>query len=116
MVGTPSAGSALTMPDPAALLDHLPMFLAHTVVAVLVGVWLAAGERALWALLTLVFSAVVALFVVPPAVPLIAAPPGSGPASAGHPAVPRTRRRASSYAAVHRLSSPPDLIPRERGR
>ena len=72
MVGTPSAGSALTMPDPAALLDHLPMFLAHTLVAVLVGLWLAAGERALWSLLTLVFAAVVALLVVPTAVPLVA--------------------------------------------
>jgi hypothetical protein len=73
MVGTPSTGrSALTMPDPTALVDHLPMFLAHTVVAVLVGLWLAAGERALWALLTLVFTAVVALLVVPVAVPVTA--------------------------------------------
>ncbi len=72
MVGTPSAGSALTMPDPTALVDHLPMFLAHTVAAVLVGLWLAAGERALWAMLTLVFTAVVALLVAPVAVPLVA--------------------------------------------
>lgn len=72
MVGTPSAGSGLTLPDPAALLDHAPMFLAHTAVAVLVGLWLAAGERAVWALLTLVFSAVVALFAVVLPVPLLA--------------------------------------------
>lgn len=72
MVATPSSGSALTLPDPAALLDHLPMFVAHTVVAVLVGLWLAVGERALWTLLALVFAAVVALFVVPTVVPLVA--------------------------------------------
>jgi hypothetical protein len=71
-VGTPAAGSALTLPDPAALLDHLPMFLAHTLVAVLVGLWLAAGERALWSLLTLVFAAVVALLVMPAAIPVVA--------------------------------------------
>jgi hypothetical protein len=40
------------------LVEHLaaqsiPMFLAHTVVVVLLGVWLAVGERALWAVLTL---------------------------------------------------------------
>lgn len=69
-VATTSAGSALTLPDPVALLDHLPMFLAHTAVAVLVGLWLAAGERALWSLLALVFGAVVALLVVPATVPL----------------------------------------------
>lgn len=72
MVGTRSAGSALTLPDPVALLDHLPMFLAHTVVAVLVGLWLAAGERALWSLLSLVFDAVVALLVMPAGVPVVA--------------------------------------------
>lgn len=72
MVGTPSTGSALTMPDPAVLLDHLPMFVAHTVVAVLVGLWLAAGERALWALLALVFAVVVSLFVAPTIVPVVA--------------------------------------------
>ena len=72
MAGTPTTGSTLSVPDPAALLDHLPMFLAHTAVAVLVGLWLAAGERALWALLSLVFAAVVALVVVPLAVPVVA--------------------------------------------
>jgi hypothetical protein len=70
MVGAPSTGSALTLPDPAALVDHLPMFVAHTAVAVVVGLWLAAGERALWALLALVFTAVAALLVVAGPVPL----------------------------------------------
>ena len=72
MLRAPSAGPALTMPDPVAVLDHLPMFLAHMLAAVLVGLWLAAGERALWSLLTLVFAAVVALVIVPPAVPVVA--------------------------------------------
>jgi hypothetical protein len=40
------------------LVEHLaaqsiPMFLAHTVVVVLLGVWLAVGERVLWTVLTL---------------------------------------------------------------
>ncbi|PUA79036.1 hypothetical protein [Nocardioides currus] len=64
-VGASTTGSALTVPDPAALLQHLPMFALHTLVAVLVGLWLAAGERALSALLTLVVTRVVALLVVP---------------------------------------------------
>jgi hypothetical protein len=72
MVGTPSGGSALTLPDPVALLDHLPMFLAHSLAAALVGLWLAAGERALWSLLALVFAAAVALLVMPAAVPVVA--------------------------------------------
>lgn len=70
MVATPSTGSALTIPDPAAVLDHLPMFLAHTAVAVLIGLWLAAGERAVWTVLSLVFTAVVALLVMPTALPV----------------------------------------------
>lgn len=73
-VGTPLAAQMLSVPDPIALLDHLPMFLAHTVVAALVGLWLAAGERALWALLTMVFTAVVALCVVPVAPSVVARP------------------------------------------
>ena len=103
----PSAGPALTLPDPVALLDHLPMFLAHTLAAVLVGLWLAAGERALWSLLTLVFAAVVALFVMPRAVPVVArrrAPLRRRPATL--PSLARVG--APSCAAVHRLSSPPD--------
>jgi hypothetical protein len=71
MVGTPATSSTLTLPDPAALLDHLPMFLAHAGVAVLVGLWLAMGERALWTVLTLLFATVVALFVLPIVVPLV---------------------------------------------
>ena len=71
-IGTHSAAQALSVPDPIAMLDHLPMFLAHIAVAVLVGLWLAAGERALWALLTMAFAAVVALCVVPVASSLVA--------------------------------------------
>jgi hypothetical protein len=104
MVGAPTAGSALTLPDPAALLDHAPMFLAHTLVAVLVGLWLAAGERALFSLLTLVFTAVVALFVSLVPVPLLP-----------RRAAPLRRRPATppSLARVARIvvrRGPPALI------
>lgn len=71
MVAAPSNSTGLSIPDPVALLDHLPMFLAHTAVAVLVGLWLAAGERAAWVLLSLVVTAVVALLVAPSAVPVL---------------------------------------------
>ncbi len=63
-VGATASGATLTVPDPGVLVDHLPMFLAHTAVAILVGLWLAAGERAVASVLTMVFAAVVALFVV----------------------------------------------------
>ncbi|MEO5665358.1 MAG: hypothetical protein ABIR39_18990 [Nocardioides sp.] len=104
MLGAPSPGSALTLPDPAALLDHAPMFFAHTVVAVLVGLWLAAGERALWSMHTLVFTAVVALFVAGSPVPLPA-----------RRAVPLRRRPATppSLARVARIvvrRGPPALL------
>ena len=52
--------TGLTVPDPAALLDHAPMFLAHAVAGVLVGLWLAVGERAVWALLALAVRTVLA--------------------------------------------------------
>lgn len=68
-VGTSSAGSALTVPDPAAMLQHLPMFLLHALVAVVVGLWLVAGERALWSLLTLVVASAVVL-IAPVTVPV----------------------------------------------
>lgn len=32
---------------------HLPMLVAHTIASILIGLWLGVGERALWALLTL---------------------------------------------------------------
>lgn len=73
-IGAPPSAQALSVPDPIAVLDHLPMFLAHTAVAVLVGLWLAAGEQALWAVLTMVFAALVARCVVPRAVFLVARP------------------------------------------
>ncbi|WP_157559834.1 hypothetical protein [Nocardioides sp. Soil777] len=56
--------TGLTVPDPASLLDHAPMFLAHASAGVLVGLWLAVGERAVWALLALAVRAVLAPLVV----------------------------------------------------
>ncbi|KRF34110.1 hypothetical protein [Nocardioides sp. Soil805] len=62
-VGAPAA-TGLSVPDPAALLDHLPMFLAHAAAGVVVGLWLALGERAVWALLSLAVRTVLAPLVV----------------------------------------------------
>ena len=60
----------------ADLSSHGPMMLAHLLAAALVGLWLAVGERALWALIALTAGALVlavswlAVVVVRPAVPL----------------------------------------------
>lgn len=73
----PTAGSG----DPfghlvADLGSHGPMMLAHLLAAALVGLWLAAGERALWALLALTGGVLVlavawmSVVVVRPVVPL----------------------------------------------
>ena len=62
------AATGLTVPDPSVLLDavlaHLPMFLAHAAAGVVVGLWLAAGERAVWSLLALAARTVLAPLVV----------------------------------------------------
>ena len=58
------AATGLTVPDPTVLLGHAPMFLAHAAAGVLVGLWLAAGERAVWTLLTLTVRTVLAPLVV----------------------------------------------------
>ena len=64
IAGAPAA-TGLTVPDPAALVDHLPMFLAHTAAGVLVGLWLAVGERAVWALLALAVALAVRTVLAP---------------------------------------------------
>lgn len=56
--------TGLTVPDPASLLDHAPMFLAHAAAGVLVGLWLAVGERAVWSLLALAVRTVLGPLVV----------------------------------------------------
>jgi hypothetical protein len=62
-VGVP-ATTGLTLPDPTVLLAHAPMFAAHAAAGVLVGLWLAAGERAVWTLLALAVRTVLAPLVV----------------------------------------------------
>jgi hypothetical protein len=61
-VSSPTSSHLMTHPDAAAVHGfsisqmsggHLVMLLAHLAAAVVVGVWLAAGERALWMLLAL---------------------------------------------------------------
>ncbi len=81
------AGQHGSSADP---LDHLladlspgnaPMMLAHTLAAVAVGLWLAAGERALWVVLAILGAALVVLvrhLVAVPAAPHRSRPP-SGP-------------------------------------
>lgn len=59
--------------------EHAPMMAAHLLVAVLVALWLAGGERALWTLLAL--SAGVLLALLRPLVP-IAVTAGGPPAAA----------------------------------
>ena len=85
---------------------HAPMMAVHLLAAVLVGLWLAVGERSLWTLVALATAGVPRLltFARP-------APPGSRPRAV--PAARRTAPRpgwpAPSYDAGHRLSSlPPD--------
>ena len=107
-VGAPAA-TGLSVPDPAAVLDHLPMFLAHAAAGVLVGLWLALGERAVWTLLALAVRTVLA----PLAVVLLPLTPARGrvpPSCTSTRCTARraTASRAASYAVVRRPSSPPD--------
>ncbi len=103
-VGAPAA-TGLTVPDPAALLDHLPMFLAHAAAGVVVGLWLALGERAVWSLLALAVRRVLAPLVV-----LLPITPARRPRPALvhlHP-VHRTPRDRVARSVVRR--GPPALL------
>lgn len=73
-------------PDPIAHLladvtsAQAPMMLAHLGAAVLVGLWLAAGEQALWAVLALTAAPLLAAVGVLAAAILVPAPPRHRPA------------------------------------
>lgn len=104
MVASGSGGSALSIPDPTAVLDHLPMFVAHSLVAVVVGLWLAAGERALLTLLSLAVSVLVAVLAWPTQVPV---------ATARVRTLPRRAHALPSLARVSRSvvrRGPPALL------
>ena len=105
--------TGLTVPDPASLLDHAPMFLAHAAAGVLVGLWLAVGERAVWALLALAVRTVLAplVAVLLPLTPARRLRPAVAHLHPLHRTALEPRRRAASYVAVRRPSSPPDPTP-----
>lgn len=111
------AGGQLVVPDWAQhLVDdltgpHAAMAVAHVVAAALVGLWLASGERALWALIRLSRDAVAttvqqlstALAVLTPVPPVEAARPllDSGPAR---------RLHSVMLASTHSRRGPPALL------
>jgi hypothetical protein len=111
------AGGQLVVPDWAQhLVDdltgpHAAMAVAHVVAAALVGLWLASGERALWALIRLSRHAVTstvqqlsaALAALAPVPPVDAAQPrlDSGPARRLHSVL---------LASTHGRRGPPALL------
>ncbi len=92
MVAGGAGDSALTVPDPSAMLDHLPMFLVHSLAAVVVGLWLAAGERAVLTLLSLAVAVLIAVLAWPTLVPV--ATPGRVPVRRRRGALPSLARVA----------------------
>jgi hypothetical protein len=91
---------------------HAAMAAAHLMAAALVGLWLASGERALWALVRLsrtallatVGRALAALAVVVAALP---SPRSADPRSAGTPA---RRLHSALLATTHARRGPPALL------
>ena len=109
--GSEQLGSALTG-------DHLGMVLAHVAAAVVVGLWLAAGERAAWTLLALAALPVVDAWVTLRELARPVAGAALVPAAAARPAVWDAHRlfRSSRYAGrgvsrrgPPRLSAAPNL-------
>jgi hypothetical protein len=120
--GSPARGGGATdqlvVPDWAQHLaddltgPHAAMAVAHLVAAALVGVWLASGERALWALvrlsrtalLTTVGRALATLTVLVAALP---ARTGVDPRLVGRPA---RRLHSALLATTHARRGPPALL------
>ena len=75
---------------------HAPMMALHLAAAALVGLWLAVGEHALWALVALAAGA-----VLPRAVRLLAVAVTPTPGPAVRPAVPALRRPPPPARLVH---------------
>ena len=88
------------------LLDHAPMFLAHAAAAALVGLWLAVGERALWALLALAVRTVLAPLVAV----LVLATPAPATASAVAHLHPHHRTALQRVARSVVRRGPPALL------
>ncbi len=75
------------------LAAHAPLMTAHLAAAALVGLWLALGERTLWALIALTGRQLLAVTAMPALVPL--------------PGTPRmTRHTAGAASALHSLWHP----------
>ena len=126
IAGAPVA-TGLAMPDPTALVDHhLPMFLSHTAAGVLVGLWLAMGERAVWALLALAVALAVRTVLAPRCRPRGRSRPPARrprPAAAGARPAPRAacprrahRRTTRSAGSPRRLTYPSRLPAHVRPR
>lgn len=101
-MGGPAAGGSVV----ARLVEHvlapdLRMLLAHTAAAVVVGFWLAAGERAVWKLFSLIWRALV--------LPLLPLPSSTSPGPAAVPDVVATvLARIVAGSVVRR--GPPRLL------
>lgn len=100
------ASSASWGSMPSQLSEHVfaadhRMLLAHTTAAAVVGLWLAAGERAVWTLVRLIWRALV--------LPLLPLPSSRPPASATvSPAVGTMLPRIAADSVVRR--GPPHLL------
>jgi len=89
---------------------HAAMAVAHLVAATLVGLWLASGERALWALIRLsrqALGATVGRLCAALAVPVRLSAPGVTPRLDGAPA---RRLRSVLLATTHCRRGPPALL------
>ncbi len=88
------------------LAAHAPMMAAHLAAAALVGLWLALGERTLWALMTLTGRQILAVTTMPALVPLpdtarmdrIVAGFGAAQHSLWHPSPPTGRGPPLAFA------------------
>ena len=100
--GTAAGGNVVTQLLEAVFAADPRMLLAHTAAAVVVGIWLAAGERAVWTLMSLLWRALV--------LPLLQPPPPSAP-----PPAPLSRALGTMLPRIEVGSvvrrGPPHLLP-----
>lgn len=103
--GDPGLGQGAAAGLMTHVVDHAPMMAAHALAAALVALWLAAGERALWALLALTAGMVLALLRPPAPVP--AMPGARRTAPTPEPSGPRPGRLGTSPLSRR---GPPHLL------
>lgn len=104
--GAGHAGQAPSLPGHLVgdLVAHAPMMLVHLLAAALVGLWVAAGERALWQLLAMTGRRLVL------AVDLLLAPVPAGPRPRALVATVRTRPVAGVWRARPQPRRGPPLV------